>query len=152
MSIAKLQRQARGLLIGYGIQFLAGMFLNTLVTLPTSHPGTTGNEYFSRSARSMMWAFSGQGGWQLTVHAYIALLLVAGSIALLVSAWKHGTMWRWTTGVAAFFTVGAFFNGLSFLNYNEGVSSLIMAVCWLIAVSALVIACVSSSSPARAAS
>jgi hypothetical protein len=39
--------------------------------------------------------------------------------------------------VAVLYTLGAFFNGLSFVNYNQNVSSMIMATCWLVAVSAL---------------
>ena len=36
------------------------------------------------------------------------------------------------------FTLGALFNGMSFMDYNEEPSSAIMADCWLTAVTALV--------------
>jgi hypothetical protein len=132
--------QAFGLLFGYGLQFLVGILLNLFVTLPASHPGSTGNEYFARSAHSLIWAFSGTGGWELALHAYIALGLVLSSAALFIRSLKqHNRRWEIAGGIAAFFTLGAFFNGLSFVNYNEDVSSFIMATCWLIAVGALVV-------------
>ncbi|PXA65264.1 hypothetical protein CVS29_11400 [Arthrobacter psychrochitiniphilus] len=45
---------------------------------------------------------------------------------------------RWPSGIAAVFTLAAFFNGLSFADYGEDFSSLIMASCWLIAVALVV--------------
>lgn len=141
MSSAKsLQRHAGGLLVGYGVQFLAGMTLNLFVTLPKAHPGTQGSDYFLRSSHSLTWALSGVGGLALAIHVYIAVALLAGSAALLVRSIKaHKQSWVWSGGVATFFTLGALFNGLSFVDYNQDVSSMIMASCWLIAVSALVV-------------
>ena len=135
MSQKNLRRFAVGLLIAYGVQFAMGMVLNLFVELPKTHPGRAGDEYFSRSFASLGWALSGGGGPALFTHALIGALLFAGSVALFVVALVvRARGWRWATGVAAFFTLGAFFNGMSFLDYGEDFSSAIMAGCWLIAV------------------
>ncbi len=135
-----LRTHAIVLLWLFGIQFLAGMILNLFVELPKTHPGTSGDEYFSRSWASLLWAISGGGGWTLVVHASIAVLLFLGALILFLRSLGHdGLGWRWATGIAAFFTLGALFNGLSFADYGEDFSSMIMASCWLIAVGALVV-------------
>lgn len=139
MGSPKLRMQALGLLIGYGLQFLAGMLLNLFVTIEVTHPGSTGSEYFSRSWHSFVWSLSGHGGWELSFHAYLALLLVLGSIALFVRATvMRNKGWAITGGISALFTLGAFFNGMSFVDYNKDISSMIMATCWLVAVGTLV--------------
>ena len=130
--------QAIGLLFGYGLQFLAGMLLNLFVTIPSKHPGSSGSNYFSRSSHSLIWALSGSGGWELAVHVYLGLLLVIGSLSLFIRAVAlHNKRWSIAGGVAALFTLGAFFNGLSFIDFNKDFSSMIMATCWLVAVGAL---------------
>lgn len=127
------------MLVGYAIQFLAGMSLNLFVTIPGQHPGANGAEYFTSSGRGLIWALSGHGGFALATHAYIALLLVTGSLSLFAISLRHkDRLWSWCGGIAAFFTVGAFFNGLSFIDYAHNFSSMIMATCWLIAVGALI--------------
>lgn len=140
MTRSPLRTHAIVLLWFFGIQFVAGMLLSLFVELPKTHPGTSGDEYFSRSWASLLWALSGGGGWTLVVHASIAVLLFLGALLLFLRSLSHyGVGWRWATGIAAFFTLGALFNGLSFANYAEDFSSMIMASCWLIAVAALVI-------------
>ncbi len=123
----------------FGMQFVAGMVLNVFVTTPKHHPGTSAGDYFSRSWSSLLWALSGGGGWALLVHASIALILFLGMLTLFLrSLGPNGRGWRWALGIAAFFTLGALFNGLSFLDFNENFSSMIMASCWLVAVALLV--------------
>ena len=140
MTRSPLRTHAIVLLWLFGIQFVAGMLLNLFVELPKTHPGTSGNEYFSRSWASLLWALSGGGGWTLVVHASIAVLLFLGALILFLrSLGRHGRGWCWATGISAFFTLGALFNGLSFADYAEDFSSMIMASCWLVAVAALVI-------------
>lgn len=135
-----LRRLAIALLIWYAVQFAVGMTVNLFVKLPPTHQGTTGGEYFGRSAASLLWALSGSGGLALLLHAWIALILVVGAVALFVQSLRSGGRgWRWAGGIAAFSTLGAMFNGMSFADYNEEFSSAIMAGCWLIAVAALVI-------------
>jgi hypothetical protein len=138
MKRQSLRFHAGGLLIGYGLQFLAGMTLNLFKTLPKNHPGSTGKEFFSRSSHSLVWALSSNAGWALNTHAYLALVLIIGSIALFIrSLVFKNKQWVWASAIAAFFTLGAFFNGLSFVDYNHNLNSFIMAVCWLAAVSSL---------------
>jgi hypothetical protein len=140
---SKLRRQSIGLLAGYILQFLAGMLLNLFVTIPAAHPGSSGTDYVGRSWHSLVWSLSIHGGWELAFHVYLAVLLVFGSTSLFVFAYiQRDKNWSIAGGVAALFTLGAFFNGLSFIDFNQNISSMIMATCWLVAVGALVIALV----------
>lgn len=140
MERASLRPHAVGVLILLGVQFLAGTILNLFVQLPASHPGTTGGGYFGRSWASLLWALSDGGGWPLVVHASLAVILFLVTLALFVRTLvRRERGWRWGTGVAWFFTLGALFNGLSFTDYGEDANSMIMASCWLVVVIALVI-------------
>lgn len=134
----KLHLHAIGILLLLGLQFLAGMLLNLFVELPSSHPGSTGGEYFGRSAQSLFWALSNKN-WELATHAGIATLLVLAAASLFIRAIAvRDKLWMVTGGVAFLFVTGAFFNGLSFVDYNHDLSSMIMALCWLLAVATLV--------------
>lgn len=138
-----------GLVWAFGALFVIGMVLNLFVTLPETHPGAGGAEYFRASGAGLMWALSFGGGWALFLHATMGVLLALATLAVfLASLYRGGWGWRWITGTAALFTIGAAFNGLSFVDYGEDFSSAIMAGCWLIAVGALVIGLVRSQ-PAR---
>ncbi len=135
---SKLRLQSIGLLVGYALQFLAGMLLNLFVTIPTNHPGRNASNYFSGGFHGLGWALVGHGGWELSFHVYLAVLLVLGSISLFIRAIaEHNKNWSIVGAIAALFTIGAFFNGLSFINYNHNISSMIMATCWLVAVGSL---------------
>lgn len=136
-----LRRFAIAMLVGYAAQFVAGMLLNLFVKIPDVHPGTSGDEYFSRSFTSLLWALSGEGGPALLTHALLGSALFAGAATIFVaSIVRRARGWRWLTGIAVFFTFGAFFNGMSFLDYGEDFSSAIMAGCWLISTGAIVVA------------
>lgn len=65
------------------------------------------------------------------------LLFIATLTLFLRSLTAGGRGWRWPSGTSALFTLGALFNGLSFADYGEDFSSMIMASCWLIAVALL---------------
>ena len=122
----------------FGLQFLAGMVLNLFIELPKTHPGA-GGEYFTSSWASLVWSLGGGAGLTLLVHAWLAVLLVIGTALHFLHSLASGEhLGRWSSGIAAFFTVAALFNGLSFADYGEDFSSLIMASCWLIAVALLV--------------
>lgn len=139
MSTSKLHVQSIVLIVGYALQFLAGMLLNLFVTIPSNHPGSNASNYFSGGFHGFIWAISDRGGWELSVHVYLAILLVLGSVSLFIRAFSvHDKNWSIVGAVAALFTIGAFFNGLSFINYNKNISSMIMATCWLVAVGSLV--------------
>lgn len=140
MGASRLRPHAIVTLVLLGLQFVAGMILNLFVRLPSSHPGTTGGDYFARSWASLLWALSGGGGWPLVVHASLAVVLFLVTLALFVrSLVRRERGWRWGCGIAWFFTLGALFNGLSFADYDEDFSSMIMASCWLVVVTALVV-------------
>lgn len=139
MNASKLRRQSIALLVGYALQFLAGMSLNLFVTIPSKHPGSSGNNYASRSWHSLLWTLAGHGGWALAFHVYLGILLALGSVSLGISALaQHNKNWAMVGSIAAVFTLGAFFNGLSFVDFNKNISSMIMAICWLVAVGVLV--------------
>jgi hypothetical protein len=139
MDTSKLRLQSTGLLIGYGLQFLAGMLLNLFVTVPTNHSGSNAANYFVGGYHGLVWALADHGGWELSFHVYLAILLALGSISLCIrAATEHNKSWAIAGAIAALFTIGAFFNGLSFINYNHDISSMIMATCWLVAVGSLV--------------
>jgi hypothetical protein len=56
-------------------------------------------------------------------------LLAMGSIGQFIQALRWGTTgMRWAKGAGMFFVLGAGLNGASFLNYNEDVNSLLMAL------------------------
>ena len=74
----------------------------------------------------------------------VAVALVVMSVAALV---QRARGWRWALGVAALFGLGAFFNGMSFVDYGEDLSSAIMAGCWLGAVAAIVVGILVNSRP-----
>jgi hypothetical protein len=152
MKPAYLRRHAETVLIILAAQFLVGMLLNLFVTLPRAHPGSTGDNYFARSWASLLWLLSGDGGWTLLVHVSLAIVLVVATLALFVrSLSPRGRGWRWGSGIALVFTLGAFFNGLSFANYNEDISSMIMASCWLLAVIPVVVVLIRNRKASAAA-
>lgn len=139
MDRKRVNRQAIGLLVGYALQFLAGMTLNLFVTVSNNHPGVNANNYFVGDAHGLVWALSGRGGTALAVHVYIAVALVLGSLGLLIASIQlKSKVWIWCSSIAFLSTIGALFNGLSFINYNHDFSSMIMASCWLLAVAALI--------------
>ncbi|MEO7016731.1 MAG: hypothetical protein ABI130_09080 [Leifsonia sp.] len=138
MTDQPLRVRAIVLLWVFALQFLLGMLLNLFVKLPDAHPGRTGDEYFSRSWASLLWALSFGGGVPLFIHALTGAVLVVGTTALFVYALVlRARGWRWPLGLAAFFAFGAFFNGMSYLDYGEDFSSAIMATAWLGAVASI---------------
>jgi hypothetical protein len=140
MTSRSIRIHAVAVLVLLAVQFLAGMLLNLFVALPKTRPGSSGDNYLVRSWTTLVWAFSGGGGWTLTTHVVIAAVLVIMTTALFIrSLGKSGRGLRWGSGIATVFIIGAFFNGLSFVDYNQDVSSMIMATCWLVAVAGVVI-------------
>lgn len=116
---------ALGMLI---IQFLLGMVVNLFVTIPTNHAGANPPEYFSGVVTSVSWAIFHGGPW-LTLHAVWGLLIVLGAAGTMAQAIRMGGGTRITLATLGFIGVlGAGFNGGSFLNYNQDVSSMLMAV------------------------
>jgi hypothetical protein len=108
-------------------QFLVGMVSNLFVKVPTEHPGAHPAEYFSGAVRSVGWAVTSGPFW-LSLHAGLGLLLVLGAAAALVLA-SVSRRRGWIVATAVGFTgvLAAGFNGASFLNYHEDVSSMLMS-------------------------
>ncbi len=139
MGIEELKKAAIGLLIAFGLQLILGMILNLFITIPTIHPGDIGSNYFIRSMHSLWWILSLHGGIVLIFHVYIGVLLVTGSIALFIRS-LIAKVRKYLSIMFLFvilFTTGAFFNGLSFIDYGHNISSFIMILCWFCAVSLL---------------
>jgi hypothetical protein len=114
-------------------QYLLGMGVNLFVKIPDNHPGAHPPEYFSGVTRSVTWAVL-QGSVLLQLHAAFGLVLVIGSVYLLVqgvATRRRGLITATVFGLIG--TLGAGFNGGSYLNYHEDFSSMLMATGFAIA-------------------
>ena len=107
-------------------QYLLGMAVNVFVVIPAKHPGASAGDYFSGAASGLGWVISSGPGWA-AAHAAFGLALVVAAIAAVTLARGHG---RWAVGLpvlGALAVIGAAFNGVSFVNYGQAFSSMIMA-------------------------
>lgn len=115
-------------------QIAVGMVVNLYVTIPVHHPGTLPANYFTGSARSVAWAI-GHGALALAVHASLGLTLVVIAVSVAIRAVAlRGFRAALPSVLGALLIIGAGFNGASFLDFDHTVSSLLMA---LLALSAL---------------
>jgi hypothetical protein len=115
-------------------QFVLGMAVNLFVKIPTDHPGSNPPEYFSGVAQSVTWAIV-NGHILLAVHAGFGLVLVIAAVGLLgqgIRIRRRGIVLSTVFGFVG--VLGAGFNGGSYLNYHQDVSSMIMATGFAIAV------------------
>ena len=102
------------------------------------HPGANPPEYFGGVVASVSWAILHGGLW-LTLHAAWGLVLVLVALGTLVQAIRLRGGGRITLAALGFVGVlGGGFNGGSFLNYHEDLSSMVMAVGLALAMSAYV--------------
>jgi hypothetical protein len=110
------------------VQAGIGMVVNLYVTIPISHPGASPHDYFGGSFHSVVWAIA-HGAPALVIHASLGLALVVIVIGVAGRALRLG---RRAVGVlsvlAGLLVIGAGFNGASFLDFNDNLSSLLMAV------------------------
>jgi hypothetical protein len=110
------------------VQSAVGMTVNLYVTVPSRHPGARPSNYFTGSFHSVSWAIS-DGAVALACHAALGLALIVFAIAAVVHAIRSRrravTFWSVAGGLLV---IGAGFNGASFLDFNNNVSSLIMAL------------------------
>ncbi|WP_338198703.1 hypothetical protein [Candidatus Nephthysia bennettiae] len=121
-------------------QYLLGMAVNLFVTIPDNHPGAHAPEYFSGVVRSVTWAVL-QGQVLVQLHAAFGLVLVIGSVYLLVqgiATRQRGLITATVFGLVG--TLGAGFNGGSYLIYHEDFSSMLMAAGFAVATVAYVFA------------
>jgi len=115
------------------VQYLLGMVANLYVTLPAHHPGANASNYFAGITSGVAWVIPHGAGW-VAAHAALGLALVLAALANIVFTWRRGSRLVSATAVAgALFIIGAGFNGASFLNYGNDISSMIMAGLWALA-------------------
>ncbi len=125
------------------VQFILGIATNLYVTIPPKHPGAGANAYFSGLLQGIGWVIP-NGAVVLAAHAALGLALILVGLDLLVRSIvtkalprRGGLFSTSLVGLAAI--IGAAFNGVSFLNYDHDVSSLIMALLFAVAVGAYVV-------------
>jgi hypothetical protein len=115
-------------------QFLIGMAVNLFVKIPDQHPGANPPEYLSGVVQSVTWAIL-HGNLLLAIHSVFGLLLVIAAAGTLVQAIGNRRRGIVVSSVIGFIGVlGAGFNGGSFLNYNQDISSMLMAAGFAIAI------------------
>ena len=109
-------------------QAALGMGVNLYVAIPVVHPGAQAGDYFTGSARSVWWAIE-HGGVTLAAHAVLGIALVSMSVSVVMVAAKarRRAVTAWS-GLGLLFVLAAGFNGAAFLDYNEALSSLLMAL------------------------
>lgn len=105
-----------------------GVYVNLYIAIPARHPGTRPSSYFDGSARSVAWAVA-HGAPALVIHTVLGLALAVMVIGVAVSAVRLGRrpVAAWAV-LAGLLVIGAGFNGASFLDFNDNISSLIMAL------------------------
>jgi hypothetical protein len=117
-----------------------GMGVNLFVTIPGHHPGSQPSNYFTGSADSVGWALA-HGALALTLHVALglALVVVAIALAIVVLRARRRAVAAWAV-LGGLLTIGAGFNGASFLDFNKDISSLIMALLAFGAIASYVVA------------
>jgi len=122
------------------VQAGIGMDVNLYVTVPARHPGAHPASYLSGSVHSVGWAIA-HGTPSLAVHASLGLALVIVVVAIAVrdAAAAALPVIAWAI-LGALLVIGAGFNGASFLDFNDNLSSLIMTLLALGAIACYAIA------------
>ncbi len=127
-AIRPLRLQAFGAVVLICIQAGLGMFVNLFVSIPTHHSGSQPSNFFSGSVRSLWWSID-HGAVALVLHTILGLLLAVMVVELVVRSFGLGrrSVITWSL-LGALLTIGAGFNGASFLDFNKDVSSFIMTM------------------------
>jgi hypothetical protein len=127
-NVQQFRAQAGGAVVLIAVQSGLGMFFNLFVTIPKHHSGANPSEYFSGSARSVLWAIS-HGAIALTLHAVLGLLLglmVIGIVARAISIGRRSLL-IWSV-LGALGSIGAGFTGAAFLDFHSDPSSFLMSI------------------------
>jgi hypothetical protein len=128
MATLGLRRMVLGTALVVLVQAGIGMIVNLYDVIPAHHPGAHPSNYFTGSVRSVGWALS-HGAAGLVIHAALGLVVAVFAITVAVRAvriaYRAVTVW---SILAAALVIGAGFNGASFLDFNNDVSSLVMAL------------------------
>lgn len=127
-NIHALRLQTFGAIVLICVQSGLGVFVNLFVSIPGRHTGSQPSDFFTGSLHSLAWAVA-HGAVALYLHTLLGLLLAVMVIGMVARALSLGrrSLTTWIV-LGALFTIGAGFNGASFLDYNKGVSSFIMTV------------------------
>lgn len=126
------------LLVLPGAQYLLGMATLFYALVPSDHPGVHPSNYFVGVVQSVAWSIPNQLPW-LGLHAALGLLLILGALILLVLTIgarheiERGAHIVWIAALIGLCgTIGAGFNGASYLIFGNVISSFIMAILFLI--------------------
>ncbi|MGC8627380.1 MAG: hypothetical protein ACP5VR_07470 [Acidimicrobiales bacterium] len=125
-------RTLRVMLLGAIVIVLAqaglGMAVNLYVTVPAHHPGAHPASYFGGSYDSVTWAIA-HGAIALALHASLglALVVVVTGVAVHAVLARRRAIVVWSV-VGGLLVIGAGFNGASFLDFNDNINSLLMAL------------------------
>jgi hypothetical protein len=115
------------------VQYLLGMIVNVFIVLPSQHPGAGASDYFTGAAAGLAWVISEGPAWA-AAHAALGLAITAAAIAAVMLTWRKGSRAeKAVSALGALAIIGAAFNGVSFVNYGHGFSSMIMAGLWALA-------------------
>ncbi len=127
-TVLSLRRMVLGAILVVLVQVGTGVAVNLYVTIPVRHPGAHPANYFSGSVHSVAWAIA-HGAPALAVHASLGLAIVVMAITVAARAVKVASraVSFWSI-LAGGLVIGAGFNGASFLDFNNNISSLIMAL------------------------
>ena len=130
-------------------QFMLGMGVNLFVKIPTDHPGSNPPEYFSGVAQSVTWAIL-HGHILLAVHGGFGIVLVIAAVGTMVQAIRGRRRGIIVPAVVGFIGVlGAGFNGGSYLNYHDDVSSMLMATGFAVALVAYSVGLYAAAQPSE---
>jgi hypothetical protein len=123
-----LRRMTFGTVCIILLQSGIGMAANLYVIIPGSHPGAHPSDYFTGSVRSIGWAMS-NGAIVLVIHAVLGFVLVVMVFNTVIRLLKlrRRSVNSWAI-LGALFVIGAGFNGASFLDFGNNISSLLMAL------------------------
>jgi hypothetical protein len=123
-----MRRQLLGACILILVQSGVGMFVNLFVSIPKRHSGAQPHNYVTGSLKSVAWAID-HGALALAVHTVLGVLLAIMVIGIAAKSLRlpRRSLALWSI-LGALLTVGAGFNGASFLDYNKNASSFVMAV------------------------
>jgi hypothetical protein len=127
-SLAAMRRMTLGAAFMILAQAGIGMATNLYVVIPAHHTGANPSDYFTGSAQSIGWSVS-HGAIILAIHSVLgfALVVLVINLSIRVASLHRRALNVWTI-LAALFVVGAGFNGASFLDFNNSVSSLLMSL------------------------
>ena len=108
-------------------QLMLGMATNLFVAIPARHPGANPKNYFAGAGHSVGWAIT-SGLLPLAAHVIVGIVLIVAGFVLIAVAASSGHRGVLIASIfGALFILGAAFNGASFLNFDDDLSSMIMA-------------------------